>query len=149
MYFGKTGNRRPCPRAEARRGGREKRRLPRIGGRLGIAASFFVSVPGTQGRPWESATVALRYRITDPGRPGVPRGDSGLLEPVRGTKRSPKPIEAPASVKARGEEASEPAGGHPAGARAGNAESEYLALEAHDAGADARVGENLHRINEG
>jgi len=52
-------------------------------------------------------------------------------------------------VKARGEEASNPAGSHPAETRAGNAESEYLALEAHDAGADARVGENLHRINEG
>lgn len=79
----------------------------------------------------------------------VPLGGSGCFEPAGGGHRSTKPIEASASVKARGEEAGEPDGRNPAGTRAANAESEYLALEAHDAGADARVGGNLHRINEG
>ena len=51
----------------------QKRRLPRTNIVLHIpSVLFFLSIPGIQGRPLEPATVALRYRITDPKDGGLP-----------------------------------------------------------------------------
>jgi hypothetical protein len=73
---------------------------------------FFVHLPGFEGRPLESATVALRYRITDP--------------PPRRQAARAKPIGALTPVKARGEEKPLAA---IAAVRKTHAESEYLARD--------------------
>ena len=71
----------------------------------------------------------------------MPRGGPEVPDRPAGQDRRAKPVEAQASVKARGEEVRGRHGIEPGAARAGHAESEYLALEAHAAGADARAGE--------
>jgi hypothetical protein len=110
-----------------------KMALPAAAGRLQLHAVVLFQHPGQRGRPWESATVALRLRITDLHCAAIARQEPIGFKPVKAEARKPDGF-APIAKADR---------------RAGTAKSEDPNPGAHASDAIcARRPRKLHRKNE-